>query len=978
MLVFMCISVTTFAQAQISGRVTNAKDDTPAAGVTVTVKGTRTAVKTDADGAFTIMAPAASSMLEFTSVGFVSQQATATNGTLNISLTASTAQLQDVVVVAYGTRRKSDLTGSVVAVGQKDFQKGVINSSEQLIQGKVPGLEVTTGGGSAGGGSKIRIRSGASLNASNDPLIVVDNVPIEGNGVAGSANYLNTINPNDIESISVLKDASATALYGSRASNGVIIITTKKGAGGKVVFNFNTRVSQSEVRDYVDVLTGDEVRSTIKGTGMASYINQLGTQNTNWQDAIYQKAIGIDNNLSASGTIGKNDFKLPFRASAGYLTQEGILRTNNFDRMTGSLNLSPKLFTDHLSINLTTRVASTKTRFADEGAIGSALSFDPTQSIYSGSKGFGGYTEYLSGGLPNTLSPKNPLALLEMRKNIGHVDRFLGNVQLDYKLHFFPDLHLQANFGIDDAKSFGTDIRDSAAAVGYDPIKKGNYSTYKQHKKNTLAEVSLFYSKEIKSIRSKFDLLALHGYQDFETRIDNFSSYFGSGLINPDSRPAFPYDIPENNLESYLGRLNYSFADKYLLTASFRRDASSRFSKENRKADFPAVAVAWKLKEDFFRSSKAVNELKLRASWGKTGNQEIGSNYSYLPYYQRSTISAQYQFGDIFYNFLRPSAYDRTRKWEKMETKNIGLDYAFFSSRISGTVDVYQKNSTDMLNNIPVAPGSNFDITLLTNIGSMENKGIEASLNIIPVRSKSIIWEIGVNGSYSTSKVTKLLKFSDPTFKGYEVNTIAGGTGNNVSLIAVGNDPYVFWLYKQIYDGAGNPIEGLYEDMNRDGVIDANDRVKSKSSLPKYLFGATTSFSYKKWVLSAAAHGSAGNYLYNNYNSNNGSLISVKNNLGYIANAGANYLKTKFTVPQYLSDYYVENASYIRIDNINLGYNFGRINNSHVALRLSASVQNVALITKYSGIDPESANTGVDNTIYPRPRIYSLGASLDF
>lgn len=962
----------------VTGKVTDSKDGSAMANATVKVKGSNTATQTDGTGVFKIKMPAGATTLIFSSIGFASQEVVVNGGVLNVSLSQTSAALGEVIVIAYGTRRKGDLTGSVTAVSAKDFQKGAIASSEQLLQGKVAGLQVTSGGGSAGGGSRIRIRGGASLNASNDPLIVIDGIPVESNGIAGSGNLLNTINPNDIESMSVLKDASATALYGSRASNGVLIVTTKKGSSGKVKFNFGTQESIGTIAKKVDVLTADEIRSIITAdaavTGNNTYKNILGSASTDWQKAIYRSAVGADNNISASGSMGN----MPFRLSLGYLDQNGILQTDNFKRVSTALNLSPKYFNDHLIVNVNVKYSQTKNRFADGGAIGNAVNFDPTQPIYATNK-YGGYFEWLQpDGKPIDLSNRNPLGLLYLRNNRSVVNRLIGNVQLDYKLHFFPDLHVLVNVGIDNSNGSGNDNTDSVSATNYKTA--GRFVHYEQKKSNTLADVSLFYTKDLTKINSKLDVLVGHSYQDFVTDVSNFPSYGQNGVLIPGSTPTFATDKPEYRLESYLGRLNYTLANKYLVTASIRRDASSKFSTDNRVGYFPAVAAAWKLKEEFFKNSTVLYDLKLRLGWGITGQQDVGNLYPYLPRYARSTSTAQYQFGNTFYSFLRPSAYDANIKWETTTTQNIGLDFAFLNNRISGSVDIYKKTTKDLLSVIPVAPGSNFDITLLTNVGNMENKGVEFTLNTVPVKTKELTWDFGFNVTYNKSTITNLLKQQDPNFKGIDVSGIGGGTGNNIGKFLVGNAPYTFNVFKQIYDRTtGNPIEGLYEDVNRDGKIDDADRYYYKKPAPDFLMGINTQVTYKAWSFGLSAHGSFGNYLYNNYNSSNGVLRSIKNPINFVANGSRNYLSTKFNNNQYLSDIYIENASFLRLDNINIGYNAGRVLRNKAGLRVNLSVQNVLVITKYKGLDPEnSSDSGVDGNIYPRPRIVSLGLNFDF
>lgn len=985
--VLVCLQVA--AQERIvTGTVTDSKSGAAITNASVLVKGTNKGTQTEADGTFRISVPNSSNTLVVSSVGFTRLEVPVGSGSVNVKLEPTNASLNEVVVVAYGTRKKGDLTGAVTSISAKDFQKGNIASSEQLLQGKVAGLQVTSGGGSAGGGSRIRIRGGASLNASNDPLIVIDGVPVEGNGIAGSANLLNTINPNDIESMSVLKDASATALYGSRASNGVIIITTKKGSSGKVKFNFNTQESVSVIGKKVDILTGDQIRTIVNAdaaaTGNNIYKKVLGTANTDWQSEIYQKAVSTDNNLSASGSIGK----VPFRASVGYLGQKGILRTDKFQRYSSSLNLNPKLLDNHLAINIAMKGVQTKNNFADGGAIGNAVSFDPTQAPHAGNK-YGGYYEWLqTDGKPIDLANRNPLSLLHLRDNTSTVNRFIGNVQVDYKLHFFPDLHVLANVGIDYAKGKGNDNIDSTSATNY---KTGGRRTfYDQKKSNTLADISLFYAKEISSLNSKIDVLVGHSYQDFYTDVRNYPSFSYRAIVDPakpnkkdtiaGSEPTFLSDKPQYRLEAYFARINLTIANNYLLTASLRRDASSKFSAENRVGYFPAFAAAWKLKDEFFKGARVVSDLKLRLGYGITGQQDGIGYYSYLPRYSTSNSGATYQFGNTFYSYLRPEGYDPTIKWETTTTSNVGLDFGFANNRISGTVDVYFKKTKDLLSTVPVAPGGNFVNQITTNVGNLENKGIELTINTIPVRNSNFTWEFGFNYTYNKTKITNLLKQSDPNFKGIDVSGIGGGTGNNIGKFAVGYAPYTFNVYKQIYDKAtGAPIEGLYEDLNRDGQVNNDDRYYYKKPAPDVLLGLNTQVIYKDYSLGLAGHGSFGNYLYNNFNSGSGVIRAIKNPLNFIGNASTNFLATNFNNNQMLSDYYIENASFFRLDNINFAYNIGKVFNNRANMRVTATAQNVFVITKYKGLDPENASdAGVDGNIYPRPRIFSAGVNLDF
>jgi TonB-dependent starch-binding outer membrane protein SusC len=986
MLIFAGLSATTFAQTSVSGTVTDLKDGTPVAGVTVSVKGTKTAVKTDAAGAYTITAATNAPVLVFSSVGFTTQQVTAANGSASVKLAQSNTQLQDVVVVAYGTKRKGDLTGAVTSVSAKDFQKGNIASSEQLLQGKVAGLQVTTGGGSAGGGSRIRIRSGASLSASNDPLIVIDGVPVEGNGISGNDNLLATINPNDIESMSVLKDASATALYGSRASNGVIIITTKKGSKGKIKYNFNTQISSASVVKKVDVLTGDEIRGIINAdavkTGSNTYKSLLGNANTDWQSLIYRNAIGNDNNISASGTIGI----LPFRASLGYSNQNGIIKKDKFSRLSTAINLSPKFFDDHLSVNLNFKYSNVVRNKVDGGVVGAAASFDPTQANNAINKNrFGDNFEWITPG-PNGIPigtnggsvQTNPLSLLDYKNDKAKTNRIITNLQLDYKLPFFPDLHAQINVGVDNTSLSGDYRADSVLVSEYFPSRRGKSSHYEQTKQNSLIDLSLFYTKEIKSLKTKVDALLLHSFQSFVTNEKSFADY-ATGKDTLLSRNALinPTNKIENAIESYVGRLNLTVNNKYLITASLRRDAGSKFAKENRVSYFPAVALGWKLKEEFFKNTNIISDLKLRLGWGITGNQDGIANYDYLARYSSSVnAGASYQFGNSFYSYLRPQAYNANVKWETTTTSNIGLDFGILNNRISGSVDAYQKKTNDLLLVAQVAPGANFNTEVLANIGNLTSNGVEFTLNTSPIKKKDLSWDLGFNMAYSSVEVTNTVNYEVANYQGIATS---GVNDTKVGRLYVGKSPYVFSVSKQVYDASGNPIEGLYEDLNRDGVVDDKDVYFYKKPAADITLGVNTQVGYKKFTLGLAGHASIGNYLYNQYDATSARLRDIKNPLNFIGNVGRNYLASNFSNARYESDYFIQNASFFRLDNINLGYDFGAIMKNKANLRISGSIQNVFVITKYKGLDPEnSSDQGLDNNIYPRPRIISIGANIDF
>jgi iron complex outermembrane receptor protein len=975
LLFFLLVAFVSNAQNTVTGHVIDAKAGNGLQGVTVTVKGSNTAVQTNENGDFSIVAPKNATLI-FTSAGYGSTEVPVNNrASLDVAMTVSAEKLNEVVIIGYGTTQKKDLTGSVTQVSEEDFQKGVISTPEQLISGKVAGVSIISNGGQPGQGSTIRIRGGSSLRASNDPLIVIDGVPLDNDGISGGNNPLSFINSNDIESFTVLKDASAAAIYGTRASNGVIIITTKKGKGGKFKVNFSTVNSISEVRETVDVLSADQVRGIVNEKGTDAQKALLGSANTNWQKEIYQKAFATDNNISFSGGIKG----LPYRISLGYLNQDGILKTDNLQKTSAAFVLNPVLFNKTLKVDINLKASQEKFRFANQGAIGSAVYFDPTQSIYSSNKRFGGYFEFLdANGLPSLNAARNPLALLNDRHDNSDAQRSIGNIQLDYKFPFLPDLHANLNLGYDVSKGTGTIFVSDSSSLEY--ASGGEKNHYKQTKQNTLAESYLNYVKDITSIKSHIDIMAGYSYNNYQTKNYNFARYTARGVKVENSDPAFPFDIPEHTLISYFGRANYFLNDKYLLTATIRSDASSRFAPSNRWGLFPSVAFAWKLKdENFLKNSNTISELKLRVGYGITGQQEGIANYSYLSYYALSNNSAAYQFGDRFYQMYRPGGFYSERKWEETATTNIGLDYGFLDNRITGTIDVYQKKTSNLLNEIPQPAGTNFSAYVLANVGDMENQGIEFSVNAIPVKTNDFSWDVSYNITYNKNTITNLTVLpDDKNYIGFPTNSISGSQGF-AFLNAVGSPKSTFYLYHQVYDAKGNPIEGLFADLNRDGIINENDKYKGHSADPVVYMGFSTDLNYKKWSAGLVLRASIDNYVYNNIFSNNGRLNQV---LGTYTtgNASSNYLVTQFqgtTDQQLLSDYYVENASFLKMDNINIGYDFGKIFNENTRARATFSVQNVFTITNYKGLDPE-ISWGVDNSIYPRPRMYSLGINLDF
>ncbi len=976
----LLISQIAFSQGKvITGKVTDSKDGTPLGGVTVLAKGAKTGTQTNPDGTYQISVSSSVTTLAFSFVGYTSQDVPIEGKTqINIALVITNSSLSEVIVIGYGTSRKKDLTGSVTSVNAKDFNKGVVTTPEQLIAGKVAGVSITPNGGAPGSGSTIRIRGGSSLNASNDPLIVIDGMPLSNSSIAGVANALALLNPNDIASFTILKDASATAIYGSRASNGVIIITTKKGQSGKPKFSFTTQVSAAKLIKEFSVLSPGQFRNLVNYYGTHAQVALLGSSSTDWQKEIYQTAISNDNNLSVSGSLKH----LPYRLSAGYLDQTGILKTGYLHRISTNLNLSPSLLDNHLKIDLNVIGSFSKSRFANEGAVWGANQFDPTQPVYSKSSRYGGYWERLD---PNTvsglssLSPKNPVGLLNQDHDIGNANRLIANTTIDYKLHFFPDLHVIVNGGYDYSKGYGNVIWDDSAASVYKSftaadgsVHSGSRTHYESVINNWFSNFYLNYTKSIDT-KNKIEAMAGLEYQDYLTTNYNFKSYAGDTAVT--NYPQYPFDKPENRIMSFLGRVNYSYNNILFVTGSFRRDGSSRFAPAYRWGNFPSGAIAWSLSEmRGLRDFKALTNLKLRLSYGVTGQQDGIGLYDYISYYGLSDVKAEYQLGNTFYQMYRPGGYYSNRKWEQTATSNIGIDYGFFDNRLSGTIELYYKKTTDLLNQITQPAFTNFANTIVANVGSMENKGVEFTINVTPIKSRNVVWDLSFNATYNKNKITKLTINDDPNY----VNQIAGIGGNGgIIANAVGHERGSFYVFQQIYDpGTGKPIENLYEDENRDGIINTSDLILFKSSIPKWFFGFSTNVNYKNWSLALTMRSNIGNYVYDNVAT--GGAISKFVFSSFLANQSSDVLNTGFqgVGNYYQSNYYVQNASFLKMDNINLGYNVGKISNN-VNLRLNASAQNVFTVTKYKGLDPE-INGGIDNNGYPRPRTFVLGVGLDF
>lgn len=957
----------------IKGEVTDAQNGEALIGATVMVEGEKGGTVTDFDGNFSLQVSSSAKKIKVSYIGYIDKVLSISDN-MKVKLESDSKALADVVVIGYGTARKSDLTGSVATVKSKDFNKGLVSSPEQLINGKVSGVQIMSNSGSASAGSTIRVRGGASLNASNDPLIVLDGVPLEQGGISGnSSNFLSMINPSDIESMTVLKDASSTAIYGSRASNGVIIITTKKGQQGAVKVNFNTTNSLQTRAQMVDMLSRDEFVNVINQFGTDNQKSLLGTANTDWNDEVYHTAFGTDNNLSVSGSIDK---WLPFRVSVGYYNQSGLVRKDNVERWTGNVVLTPSFFQDHLKLTINAKGTLNNNSFNNGGAVWAAATFNPTIPVYSGNDKYGGYNEALDAdGYPVNAGVRNPRGLVDLYDSKSKVSRFIGSMDVDYKVHFLPELKLHATVGADYAKGDGTIYVPAYAAQSYNKDESLGGSDYKygpQKNENRLLTLYANYAKYFEDIKSNVDLTAGYDYQYWKSTTPLYYTKSAAGT-NLSTVKASDY---RHVMLSYYGRINYSFDGKYLLTATVRRDASSRFSKDTRWGTFPSVALGWTLTEEpWLKNQKVLSNLKLRASYGVTGQQEGIGNYNYLPVYTYSVTGAEAFINGQYINTYRPEAYVSDLKWETTTSWNFGLDFGFLNGRIGGAIDFYTRKTKDLLASVPTAAGTNFSKTILTNVGNVDSKGIEISLNATPIQNKDWEWNLSYNFTWQNMKVKNL----SLTKGGSQTNVKVGPSidAYQFQVLSEGYEPYMFYVYHQLYDSkTGKPIEGAYADLNNDGEINDADLYRYHSPAPKYIMGLSTSLRYKQLTLGMSFRANIDNYVYNGMGMSTGAFETVSYNNSQLNNLNICFLKTGFKTRQYLSDYYVENASFLKLDNLSLSYNVGKIN-KWASLTVSAMVQNVFTITGYSGTDPEVPN-GMDNSFYPRPRTYSVSLGLQF
>ena len=988
-LVLSCImGVSVFAQGgyEVKGVVVDAIG--PIIGATVIEQGTINGASTGLDGDYVLTVSSADAVVEISCIGYASQVFVASQLPKTVTLSEDALFLDDVVVIGYGTVKKSDMTGSVATVKADEINKGMISTPADLLKGKSAGVVVTPGSGAPGSGATIRIRGGSSLNATNEPLIIIDGLPVSNDGVSGMADPLSSINPSDIESFSVLKDASATAIYGSRASNGVIVITTKKGAKTKSrvpQINFDYSTSLSHVSEYVDVLTATELRNLMQERVDAGILNAdalaaLGNADTNWQDEIYQLAGTHDVNLSVAGRVGfGNDSVLPYRVSGGFMSQEGVLMTDKMNRGTLSVNLTPQFLDNHLTVSLSGKGVFTANNFANQGAIGQAVRMNPTHPVYDDSEnGIAGYFVHRDGaGNINTMAVQNPVALITQKQDQSNATRFIGSAQFDYKFHGFEDLRWNLNLGMDYARSGGFTESPIGSEQSYHSTAQsgsGYHSDYTYERMDKTLETYLAYSKDFGGVHH-FDAMAGYSWQQFYSKSTNKSWKLSDGAILGESTPAGALF-----LVSFFGRMNYTYDNRYMVTATLRRDGTSRFSN-NKWGLFPSVALGWNIaNEDFLKDNDVLTTLKFRASWGQTGQQGVGGYYDTQATYYTNLLGSYYYFGGTLINPITALGYNADLKWETTTTWNTGFDFGFLEDRITMGFDAYWRETTDMINYIPVPALGNLTNYLNSNIGSLVNKGVELDVNAMVVDRKDLTWSVGGNIAYNNTVITKLT--ASPNDKsGVETGGISGAVGNNIQMHQVGYAPSSFYVYQQVYDQDGRPMEGVYVDRDGNGVINSDDKYFYHKPAADFTMGLNTTLTYKNWTLAASGHGSIGNWMYNNVASDGEMLADLWTN-SFTSNRLESSIWSNFSQACYLSDYYIKDASFFKFDNVTVGYTIPQIYKSAkldraLGLNIYATVQNVATFTKYEGLDPE-VFSGIDNNLYPRPRTYILGVKFNF
>ena len=996
----LALSATAFAQQVIvKGHVKDSAGE-PIIGAAIRVNGQSGGAVTDIDGNFSIKADKGATVT-VSYVGYEQAKVSVSNNMV-ITLQEDNQSLKEVVVIGYGVAKKSDLTGSVTALKPDSKNKGVVVNAQDLMQGKIAGVNVTGDSGEPGAGTQIRIRGGSSLNASNDPLVVIDGVPMDNNKVNGSANLLSTINPQDIESFNVLKDASATAIYGSRGSNGVIIITTKKGrAGQKPTVSYSGSLTVSSKKKTHDMMDGNEYRAFVKGIfgEDSDPYKALGTANTDWQDLIYRTAVSHDHNLTVAGSVKD---VLPYRVSVGYTGQQGILKTSKYDRYTASVNLNPSLLDNHLTLNLNAKGMYSENHKANTDAIGAAVDMDPTQDPYSFTspyhialiggnmeqtlKNFGGYFEWLTPAsalgdaqwafTKHKDATKNPLAVLYGSDNKQTTRSFIGSADIDYKVHGFEDLRLHATLGLEVAEG-----KDKNTCYQFDPANMyyGGSSNNKNLKRNELLTAYAQYYKDINK-NHHLDVMAGYEYQHFFFRYNNSWMQYYPATAGDNAGKVFndqpDFDKYENFLVSFFGRANYILMNRYYLTATVRRDGSARFQEH--WGTFPSFAFAYKIKEEKpFRDLNWLSDLKLRLGYGVTGQQEGIDNYLWIAQYRVGGPYGYYPMaGDG--KLYTPKYFNKDLKWETTTTYNVGLDFGAFDQRVTASVDWYYRKTKDLINNAPVAALSGFADMGLQNIGSLKNTGVEVALGWKVVQTKDWFWSLDYNFTYNKNEITDLTGVSEgglPVLTGANIDQ-----SNQVLAHQVGYAANSFYVYQQVYDQNGRPIEGCVVDRNGDGEITEGDRYLYKNIAAPVTMGLSSRLEYKNWDFGFTLRASIGNYVYNNFDQ--AKRLTSENAIwaqsAYLPNRPLTSLfwQSDHNTSK-LTDLFVQNASFLKCDNITLGYSFNNLFVKGFSGRVYATASNVFTITKYDGIDPE-VGSGIDNNLYPRPFSFIFGLNLNF
>ncbi|WMN11232.1 SusC/RagA family TonB-linked outer membrane protein [Marivirga salinae] len=971
---FLMVFATFQLQAQertVSGTVTDASTNETLPGTSVRIKGTSQGTTTSLDGEFKLEV-SAEDVLVFSFIGYKKQEIeVGARSVIDVQMQEDISQLGEVVVVGYGQQEEKDVTGVVSTVKEESFNRGQIASPERLITGKIAGVDVTPGNTRAGGAG-ITIRGVGSINAQSQPLVVVDGVPINNDGSSGTRNANNFINPADIESVTVLKDASATAIYGSRGAAGVILYTTKSGKKGENTVTYDGSFTFSEILREPDFLSTQNFRNAVRQFSPQNE-NRLGESDTDWFNEVTRSTLSQNHNLSFSGATEK----INYLVSVNHMDNKEVIKGDRNQVTRLSMRLKTTVLNDHLDITFNTKNALTNDEYKPN-VVGTAVSFDPTRPVYDPeAEEFGGYYEWNE----SSIDPINPVSTIEQTQSIGENRRSFNSINFDLKIPGVEGLTLSATGSYD--------LRNGQNKV-FEPftLRNDNRDGYMQRSTNNAYTTTLFSTLNYNRSFGASDLDILGGYE-FQEVFSETTGYEGINLTDDSKSFNDPTVIPRefidlyrafpitNQLQSYFGRVNYSYDDKYLLTVTGRMDGSTRFGFGNKYGFFPSAALGWRvIEEDFFQGLTGVfNDLKLRVGWGQTGNQNIG-DYRYDKFYFLSDASATYQFGDEYIQLLRPTAVDPNIQWERLISTNIGVDFSLMKGRLSGSLDVYDKTTDQLLYNVPVPAATNVGDRVITNIGEMNNKGIELALNYIAIDNEKFGLDLNYNFTYNQNTIVKLDNEIDENSPGIQVGGITGDIGRTIQVLQVGKPISTFYSYNHLYDDAGNPLTGgtnsIYEDINNDEQINENDLQTQGVAIHPIFTNLSSNMRYGNFDLTFTLRAKIGGQTYNNTASANGwsgrlTEAQILNNLH------ESVIETGFQNRQLLSNYYIENSSFLKLDNLSIGYNFNQIEDFR--LRLYGTVQNMLPISGYSGLDPE---VQIDNNIYPPSTAFIFGINAKF